>query len=45
MRVTTSLRRVSASTKWIDWYNTGRPHQSLDYRSPQQYRQQLQLVA
>lgn len=39
----TQARRVI--TKWIDWYNTGRPHQSLDYRSPLEYRQQLQLVA
>jgi putative transposase len=31
---------------WIQWYNEGRPHQSLGYRSPAQYRaQQLQLVA
>jgi putative transposase len=31
--------------RWINWYNTGRPHQALGYRSPQQYRQQLRLVA
>jgi putative transposase len=23
---------------WLDWYNTGRPHQALDYRSPVQFR-------
>ena len=32
--------------KWIDWYNRGRPHQSLDYKSPREYRaQQLNQVA
>lgn len=31
---------------WISWYNEERPHQSLGYRSPAQYRaQQLELVA
>ena len=31
---------------WIRWYNEERPHQSLGYRSPAEYRaQQLQLVA
>jgi len=31
---------------WIRWYNEGRPHQSLGYLSPAEYRaQQLQLVA
>ena len=24
--------------RWIGWYNTGRPHQSLGYRSPKQFR-------
>ena len=23
---------------WLDWYNTGRPHQALHYRSPLQFR-------
>ncbi|MBP6991954.1 MAG: integrase core domain-containing protein, partial [Spirochaetes bacterium] len=26
--------------EWIDWYNTGRPHQSLRYLSPREYREQ-----
>jgi len=24
----------------IDWYNTGRPHQSLNYRSSREFREQ-----
>jgi len=37
-------RRAVAS--WIRFYNEGRPHQSLGYLSPAQYRaQQLQAVA
>jgi putative transposase len=36
----------TAITEWIEWYNTGRPHQSLGYRSPRQFRAlQPQLVA
>ena len=32
--------------RWITWYNTGRPHQALGYRSPSEYRsQQVQRVA
>ncbi len=32
--------------EWIRWYNEERPHQSLSYLSPTEYRaQQLQLVA
>jgi putative transposase len=32
--------------QWIDWYNKERPHQSLGYLSPKEYRaQQLQQVA
>jgi putative transposase len=27
--------------QWIEWYNTGRPHQSLGYKSPREYRAQL----
>ena len=30
-----------AITQWIEWYNTGRPHQSLGYRSPREYRAQV----
>jgi putative transposase len=25
----------SVIAKWIDWYNTGRPHQALNYKTPQ----------
>ena len=28
---------------WIDWYNVGRPHQSLGYKSPREFRAQQQL--
>ena len=28
----------SAITRWITWYNEGRPHQSLGYKSPKEYR-------
>ncbi len=28
---------------WMRWYNEGRPHQALRYRSPHQYRQQQAL--
>jgi len=36
----------AAITKWIHWYNAGRPHQALGYRSPRQFRAlQPQLVA
>jgi len=32
--------------RWLTWYNHERPHQSLDYKSPTEFRtQQLQLVA
>src|SRR5262245_38079445 len=34
-----------AIIRWLDWYNRQRPHQSLDYLSPQQYRQQSTKVA
>jgi len=33
-------------SRWIHWHNEGRPHQSLGYLSPKQYRQkQAALVA
>jgi len=36
----------AAITKWIQWYNSGRPHQALGYRSPRHFRAlQLQHVA
>jgi transposase InsO family protein len=36
-------RAISA---WIDWYNTGRPHQSLGYLTPREFRaEQGRLVA
>ena len=28
----------AAITQWIEWYNAGRPHQALGYRSPRQFR-------
>lgn len=35
-----------AISRWIRWYNEERPHQSLSYLSPKQFRaQQLQQVA
>ena len=34
----TDTRRTVA--EWIRWYNDGRPHQTLGYRSPRQYRAQ-----
>ena len=36
-----------AINRWIEHYNEERPHQSLGYLSPRQYRerQQVQLVA
>jgi putative transposase len=33
----------AAIRHWIEWYNTGRPHQSLGYRSPREFRAQQQL--
>jgi len=36
----------SAIRRWINWYNEGRPHQTLGYKSPREFRaQQLQQVA
>jgi putative transposase len=35
-----------AVVEWLEWYNTGRPHQSLGYLSPSEFRaQQLSQVA
>jgi putative transposase len=31
-----------AIAQWIEWYNSGRPHQSLSYKSPKEYRAQEQ---
>ena len=31
--------RQAVST-WMQWYNDGRPHQALQYRSPRQYRRE-----
>lgn len=33
----------AAIRQWIQWYNEGRPHQSLGYRSPREFRAQKQL--
>jgi putative transposase len=33
----------AAIRQWIDWYNFGRPHQSLGYKSPREFRAQQQL--
>jgi putative transposase len=32
-----------AIREWIEWYNVGRPHQSLGYKSPREYRAQQRL--
>ena len=33
-----------AIAQWIEWYNSGRPHQSLGYKSPKEYRAQEQIA-
>jgi putative transposase len=33
----------AAIGQWIEWYNAGRPHQALGYRSPREFRAQQQL--
>ena len=33
-----------AITQWIEWYNAGRPHQSLGYKSPREFRVQEQAA-
>ena len=35
----------AAIARWIDWYNDGRPHQALGYRSPREYRAEVSRVA
>lgn len=32
-------------SKWIDWYNTERPHQALDYKSPNKKMEEFNLAA
>ena len=34
---------LRAAEQWVNFYNTTRPHESLDYRSPDQYAQDQQL--
>lgn len=34
----------SAITQWIEWYNAGRPHQSLGYKSPREYWAQERMA-
>jgi putative transposase len=34
---------LRAAEAWVNFYNTTRPHESLDYRSPDQYAQDHQL--
>jgi putative transposase len=31
--------------KWIEWYNSGRPHQSLNYKTPDAVHAQWQTCA
>lgn len=31
--------------RWIDWYNTDRPHQSLNYKTPNERRNDFNLAA
>jgi putative transposase len=35
----------AAIAQWIEWYNAGRPHQSLGYKSPREYRVQERMAA
>ena len=30
--------------RWIDWYNSRRPHQALNYQSPSAFRAQQQVL-
>ncbi len=34
---------LRAAQQWVNFYNTTRPHEILDYRSPDQYAQEQQL--
>lgn len=34
---------LRAAQRWVNFYNTTRPHESLNYRSPDQYAQDQQL--
>ena len=34
---------LRAAEQWVNFYNTTRPHESLDYRSPDQYARDQQL--
>ncbi|MGA2615631.1 MAG: integrase core domain-containing protein, partial [Spirochaetia bacterium] len=34
------LEAKMAIAQWIEWYNAGRSHQSLGYKSPREYRAQ-----
>jgi putative transposase len=34
---------LRAAEQWVNFYNTTRPHESLDYRSPDQFAQEQQL--
>jgi putative transposase len=34
---------LRAAQQWVNFYNTTRPHESLDYRSPDQFAQEQQL--
>jgi len=34
---------LRAAQRWVNFYNTIRPHESLDYRSPEELNQEQQL--
>jgi len=41
-----SIEQARATiAKWIDWYNSGRPHQSLNYKTPDAVHAQWQTCA
>ena len=31
--------------RWVDWYNTDRPHQSLNYKTPKEVRKEYEKLA